>query len=192
MPLRPHTPPRPWCPLSDAEWLALYPHLIHRSPAGRQVGDLRARMDAIFHIACTASPWRDTPEKFGKPDTIARYFRRLTHGGLWQSLLETLVALDDDDHPLRRIESFITRACRRAHRILGLGFLVLIRRLSIRSALNGPPWLLPDPDLSERLMRYFWPAIERRDMPAIRLLKRLLRTTAGKKSIPRSVRLAWP
>ncbi|WP_431283219.1 transposase [Humitalea sp. 24SJ18S-53] len=190
--MRPHTPPRPWSPLSDQEWAALYPHLQNRSPAGRQVGDLRLRIDAIFHIACTAAPWRETPEKYGKPNTIARYFRRLTHGGLWQSLLQTLVTLDDDCHPLRRIESFITRACRRAHRILGLQFLILIRRLDIRSALNGPPWLLPDPDLSQILILHSLPALQRRDLPTIRLLRRVLRTVAGKKSIPRSVRLAWP
>ncbi|WP_431283782.1 transposase [Humitalea sp. 24SJ18S-53] len=188
----PHTPKtRPWAPLSDLEWHALYPFLHTRSPAGRQVGDLRSRIDAIFHVACTASPWRDVPEKYGKPDTIARYFRRLTHGGLWQALLEHLAVLEPG-HPLRAIESFIFRACRRAHRILGLQFLVLIRRLGLRSALNGPPWLLPDPDLSERVIRHCWPAIERRDITVIRLLRRVLRTLAGRRSIPRSVRLAWP
>ncbi|WP_431283642.1 transposase [Humitalea sp. 24SJ18S-53] len=184
-------PPRPWSPLSDAEWQALYPFLAHRSPAGRQVGDLRSRIDAIFHVACAQAPWRDVPDRFGKPDTIARYFRRLTHGGLWQALLKALVPLDET-HPLRAIQTFIFRACRRAHRILGLQFLVLIRRLGMRSALNGPPWLLPDPDLSERVMRHCWPAIERRDITVIRLLRKLLRTLAGKRSIPRSVRLAWP
>ncbi|WP_431282687.1 transposase [Humitalea sp. 24SJ18S-53] len=120
----PHTP-RPWSPLSDLEWAALYPYLQHRSPAGRQVGDLRGRIDAIFHVACAHAPWRDVPEKYGKPDTIARYFRRLTHGGLWQTLLETLARLDDD-HPLRAIQTFIFRACRRAHRICGEGITLVV------------------------------------------------------------------
>jgi len=186
-----YTPPRPWAPLSDLEWHALYPYLAHRSPAGRQVGDLRRRMDAIFLVASAAAPWRDVPERYGKPDTIARYFRRLTHAGLWQTLLEHLTDLEPE-HPLRRIEAFIIRACRRAHRILGLGFIMLIRRLGLRSAMNGPPWMLPDPDLSESLLSHTLPAVLRGDLVVIRLLRRVLRTLAGQKSIPRFVRLAWP
>ncbi len=189
--IRPHTPARPWAPLSDLEWHALYPYLHPRSPAGRQVGDLRQRIDAIFHVACTHAPWRDVPARYGKPDTIARYFRRLTHAGLWQTLLEHLVELEPA-HPLRWIEAFIVRACRRAHRILGIGFLMLIRRLDIRAALNGPPWLLPDPDMSERLLCHTLPAVLRGDLGVIRLLRRLLRTLAGRRSIPQSVRRAWP
>ncbi|WP_431282736.1 hypothetical protein ACQW02_25565 [Humitalea sp. 24SJ18S-53] len=93
--------------------------------------------------------------------------------------------------PLPNRAPITTKSAGALH-ILGLGFLVLIRRLGLRSALNGPPWLLPDPDLSESVMRHCWPAIERRDITVIRLLRRVLRTLAGKKSIPRSVRMAWP
>ncbi|WP_158537256.1 hypothetical protein [Humitalea rosea] len=63
------------------------------------------------------------PTRYGKPDTIARYYRRLTHAGPWQNLLRALLALGPG-HPLRWIEAFIFKACRRAHPILGL---VLIR-----------------------------------------------------------------
>jgi len=185
------SPSRPWAPLSDLEWHALHPYLLPRSPAGRQVGELRQRIDAIFHVACSAAPWRDVPARYGKADTIARYFRRLTHAGLWQKLLQALPELGPA-HPLRMIEDFIFRACRRAHRILGLGFLVLIRRLGLRRALNGPPWLLPDPDLSETLVRLSLAAVARRDLTQIGLLKRLLRTARGRASLPRAVRLAWP
>ena len=146
------TPPRPWSPLSDDAWVALLPYVLPRSPAGRRISDLRARMYAIFQTTATHAPWREAPPAGAKPETIARYYRRLTHAGLWERLL---IALADcaPAHPLRQIEHLIVRACRRAHRILGIGFLVLIRRIGLRSALPGPPWLLPDPLLSETLSR---------------------------------------
>jgi len=191
MPSSPHfPPPRPWSPLSDLEWHALYPYLRHRSPAGRQVGDLRRRMDAIFHLASTPAPWREVPARYGKPDTIARYFRRLTRAGLWQKLLEDLTTLAPT-HPLRQIELFICRACRRAYRIIGFRLVLFVRRLGMHTALNGPPWMLPDPDLSETLFRMALPAIAARDIPRIRLIRRILRTTAGRRHIPRWLRLAW-
>jgi transposase len=188
----PHSPlVRRWCPLNDLEWHALYPYLIPRSPAGRQVGDLRRRMDAIFQMACGYQPWKNTPEAAGKPDTVARYFRRLARKGLWERLLDALRDIDPR-HPLAGIRDFIFRACRRATRLLGLKFIVLIRRLDMRSALNGPPWALPDPDLSETLQRLLRPAFDRRDFPQLRRLYRLLRASMGRRYIPRFIRMGWP
>lgn len=64
--------------------------------------------------------------------------------------------------------------------------LVLARRLGFRRALNAPPWLLPDPDLSEKLLQH---------RPAARdLLKpwlRVLKTLIGRRHIAPSVRRAW-
>jgi len=192
------TPPRPWSKLSDSEWAALLPYLLHRSPQGRPIPELRARMDAIFHTACTHSPWREVPPEFGKPDTVSRYFRRLTHAGLWPRLLEAL-AEAAPAHPLRAIEHFIVRAARRAHRILGHRFLLLIRRIGLRSALPAPPWLLPDPLLSETLARLpiraalFATAAPRSGRAAwFSSLSRLLRDAGGRARIPRAVRLGWP
>ncbi|WP_242662634.1 transposase, partial [Pseudoroseomonas deserti] len=138
--------------MTDLEWAALLPYLLHRSPQGRPIADLRQRMDGIFALAVSHDPWRLLPERFGNPDTVARYFRRLTHAGLWPRLLEAL-ADAAPRHPLRAIEHFIVRATRRAHRILGLPLVVLIRRIGLRSALRAPPWLMPDPDLSETCIR---------------------------------------
>ncbi|MCO6417830.1 transposase, partial [Siccirubricoccus sp. KC 17139] len=163
---------------------------------GRPIPELRQRMDAIFHLACSAEPWRALPPAFGKPDTVSRCFRRLTHAGLWQRLLRALVDLSET-HTLRAIEAWITRACRRAARILGLGFIVLIRRLGLLSALNGPPWLLPDPEWAESLARSIpvpaapSPAGFRRLCQGLRLLRRLHRIAVGRRRIPRCLRLAW-
>ena len=64
--------------------------------------DPRARLDAIFWMAAHTRPWRAPPpwhalsERFGKPDTVSRQFRRWAKQGLWTRLLE---ALADDDRP---------------------------------------------------------------------------------------------
>jgi transposase len=155
-------------------------------------------MDAIFQTTATHAPWREAPRTHATPETIARHYRRLTRAGLWERLL---IALADASpkHPLRTIEHLIVRACRRAHRILGIGFLVLIRRIGLRSALPGPPWLLPDPDLSETLSRVPLPlgipttsAGKRSKTEYFSALKHLFKAAEGRARIPCSVRLSWP
>ena len=199
------TPPRPWAPLSDDEWGALRPYVLHRAtPGGRQVGDLRARMDAVFHMACRGYhvPWREVPDVYGKPDTVSRFFRRMTHAGLWHALLKSLAHPDLwEGHPLRRIEHYVVRACRRAARLGGLRLLFLIRELGRTSALNAPPWLLPDRRLSEHVWslpilppdlvwgrRGFRGKVRR----WLRMLRALHRMAGGRLRIPRSLRLSWP
>lgn len=182
MPYAPRTPHRP---LSDLEWHALLPYVLRRSPQGRQIGDLRARMNAIFCLTATDAPWKYGQDARITADSLARYYRRLTHAGLWERLLQ---ALHDaaPNHPLRAIEAMICRAARRAHRLRGLALLVLARRLGFRRALNAPPWLLPDPDLSETLL-----AVPDRRLEWMKPLLRVLKTLAGRRHIPRSVRLGW-
>jgi len=183
------TPRTPWTPLSDASWAALQPFLPALSPQGRRTADPRARLDAIFHLAHQpGAPWKSLPEHHGKPDTVSRFFRRLTHAGVWHALLRAL-AKAPPDHPLRALEYAICRACRRAARLGGLPLLVLIRRLGLRSALDAPPWLLPDPLLSETLLRL--PLGPRTPPETVRSLLHLARATAGRRRIPRSVRLSW-
>jgi len=188
----------PWLPLTDLQWNTLAPHLTRSILSGRPCGDPRGRMDAIFRLIATDAPWRELPTQFGKADTVSRHFRRLTHAGLWERLLRAL-AEAPPGHPLRSIEGLICRACRRAYRLRGLRLIVLARRLGLRRALPGPPWLLPDPDLSEMArqlavapknpMRRGAIGFLRRWQGAIR---RVLRVAEGRRHIPRSLRLAMP
>ena len=183
--------------LAPLQLTALLPYLLPRAPQGRRLAEHRQRMEAIFHIATTGAPWHALPPQYGRPDTVSRYFRRLTHAGLWQKLLHALTEAGPN-HPLRQLEGPILRACRRAHRILGLPFLVLIRKLNLRRALPGPPWLLPNPLLSETLAGVkIAPSPpgeyghKTRHARLLASLKRLHRDAAGRRRIPRTVRLAW-
>jgi hypothetical protein len=154
-------------------------------------------MDAIFSLTSTTLPWRCLPPEHGKPDTIARYFRRLTHAGLWEKLLE---AIKDSgpNHPLKQIAPRIYRACRRAIRLRGLPLIAPIRRLGLLQALNGPPSKIPNPDLSENLVRAI--RLPRASLVAgctdlftdlLRTLRRLHRRAGGVKHITRAIRLGW-
>lgn len=185
-------------PLTDLQFHALLPYILPRSPAARQIGDLRTRMDALFHVASGTGPWCALPERFGRPDTVSRYFRRLTRAGLWQRLLEAIKDLNPS-HPLHQIAPLIFRACRRAARILGPPFLALIRRLRLTEALPGPPAKVADPDLSETLRQRLGPPRAETLLGAPLALcrallldmRRLHRRAAGVRYLRRALRLGW-
>ena len=178
------------------------PPFRERRPAGRPIRDPRSRLDAIFWLAAhtlpgrAPPPWAALPPAFGKPDTISRQFRRWARQGLWTKLLG---ALADAHYPgiaiLRRLESWICRAFRRAWRLLGVGGMALARRLGFLSALRGPSWLLPDPDLSEQVFSKLRAAMLRARQHGLRVLppgflrsyKKLLAIAAGRRSIPRAL-----
>ena len=178
------------------------PALRERRSAGRPVREPRQRLDAIFWLAAhtlpgrAPPPWAALPPAFGKPDTVSRQFRRWAKAGLWTKLLQ---ALADAHYPgiaiLRRLESWICRAYRRAWRLLGVGGMALARRLGFLSALRGPSWLLPDPDLSEQVFSKLRAAMARARDGGLRVLpngflrsyRRLLAIAAGRRSIPRAL-----
>ncbi|WP_424812803.1 transposase [Roseococcus sp. YIM B11640] len=185
----------PHSPLTDEEWSALLPHLP--APTRGRPCDLRAHVDAFFRIAATAGPWRELPEAHGKPDTIARHFRRLTHTGLWERLLIALAAAPEG-HVLRRLEGYICRAARRAIRLRGLRLIVLARRLKLLRALPGPPSMVADPDLSESMRNLpiearlsIWTRNKKAALAYIRLLRAAHTLAAGRRYIPRPVKEAW-
>lgn len=188
------TPRIPLSPLTDAQWAALLPHVESRAPQGRPLHDLRGRMDAIFALVATDAPWRALPERHGKAGSVSRHFRRLTHAGVWEALLRALARARRRD-PIRELEPVICRCARRACRLRGLGLIVLARRLGIRRALPGPSWLVPNPDLSETLHRLILARLESGPgflLRWARSLRNLLTLAAGRRSIPRYVRLLAP
>jgi transposase len=189
---RDYTEPRRWQPLTDAEWDALLPFVPVREGPGRPLRDARARMDAIFRTAAAGPAWAAAPPRFGKPDAASRHFRRLSHAGLWERPLRAL-ARPDAPPALLAIEHRVCRACRRASRPRGLRLVVLARRPGFLSALRGPSWLLPDPDLPELVLRRLDPVLGRLRTGAprvappgfLRTCRYLLGAAAGRRRIPR-------
>ena len=205
LPRRRYSPARAWAPLTDAEWAVLSLFVFRHSGPGRPVRDPRKALDAVFWLAARPgrplAPWHALPPEFGKPDTASRRFRRWAKQGLWSRLLR---ALADPEYPgiavLRRLESWICRSYRRAWRVLGVPGVALARRLGFLSALRGPSWYLPDPDLSgyvHRLLRPVTDALREGGFRAARTLMpcpdffgacgALLKTAGGRLSIPRSL-----
>ena len=189
------TAARPWAPLSEAELAVLKPFFVHRG-AGRPMHDIRARLDAIFWAVTHDGFWRDLPAEMGPYETAARQFRRWAHNGTWSRLLAA-VADRAAPKPLKRLTHWVCRAFRRALRLLGLNGIRLARRLGLHSALNGPVWMVPDPDLSAALLPRLWGVLQRsigaNGLPqagVLRALRSFHSLVGGRAHIPR--RLAPP
>ena len=180
----PHS--RPWSPLSDAEWEALAPHLP-LTGAGRPLENPRARLNAIFQAVTTTLPWRHVRSAAARTDTLHRQYRRWAHAGVWSRLLR-LVARRRAPRALKSVADWVAAAHRRSYRLLGIPVLTLARRLGMRRALPGPSWMLPDPDLSELVLRAIHTLLRgpltRRQIPLLRTCRALLRTAGGRRRIP--------
>jgi transposase len=144
-----HTSPLAWRPLTDAECAFLAPY-FRRGNLGRPMFDLRARLDAIFWAVTHDGYWRHLPPELGPWDSASRQFRRWAHRGIWTQLLKDCAG-PSAPPILRALRHWLCRAFRRAWRILGIEGIRLARRLGLHSALRGPIWMVPDPDLSDQL-----------------------------------------
>jgi transposase len=69
--------------------------------------DNRNFLNAVGYVAKTGIPWRDLPERFGKPDTVFHRFNEWCKKGVWQRLL---AAVQDPDLEWLMLDSTIVRA----------------------------------------------------------------------------------
>ena len=77
--------------LTDAQWKRLAPLLPEQSTGGRPYeADHRLTVEGILWIARTGAPWRDLPERYGKPITVYQRFRRWTERGVFQRVFDSL------------------------------------------------------------------------------------------------------
>src|ERR1700723_3006391 len=70
--------------------------------------DNRLFVEAVLYRYRAGIPWRDLPERFGRPIKIDRRFSRWAKGGAWKKIFEMLAA--DADNEYARIDSTIARA----------------------------------------------------------------------------------
>ena len=187
-----YTQPRPWQPMTDAEWEALAPHLHRADARGRPIeGGARARLDAVFRVVSQRLPWTAAAHAGVPADTVGRQYRRWAGAGLFARLLKQVAKsrrARGVPEALRGLEHWICAAHRRSVRVVGVGAIALARRLGLLSALPGPPWLLPDPVLSGRLRGILREQAEA--LPGQRpgrwefaLCQRLLRVFGGRRRI---------
>jgi transposase len=147
-------PPRPWSPLSGAEFAALSP-VLSGPPRrrGRRPADLRRTLDAVFWIAASTRPWKELPPELGEPDTASRALRRWTRAGLLEVLLAR-AAQADAGTALAGLAWWLARAFRRMARIVSLRGLLLVKYvLRLADAWPANPLTLPDRNLSKTAKR---------------------------------------
>ncbi|OTA13967.1 transposase [Xenorhabdus vietnamensis] len=82
--------------ISDHVWNLLEPHLPGRKGNwGRVAYDNRLFINAVFWILRTGAPWRDLPSDYGDWKNTHRRFCRWRDKGIWEGLLEQLIAEPD-------------------------------------------------------------------------------------------------
>jgi len=158
MSLAPHRlHPRPWRPITDAEWAALRvwlphddPDAPHRGP-GRPPKDLRRTVDAIFWVAASQGPWKDLPPALGKPGTAHRTLSRWAPAGVLEPLPVKVLHPDaEGSAALKTFGYWLARAFRRMARIVSNTALGLVKNLlGLVDAWPANPLHLPNRDLSK-------------------------------------------
>lgn len=94
--------------LSDAQYERIK-ELLPGKAADRGVTakDNRLFVDAILFVKKTGIPWRDTPERFGKWNSVYQRFNRWSNAGVWQRIVAELIEFDLEE--LQR-DSTVVRA----------------------------------------------------------------------------------
>ena len=77
--------------VTDAEWALIEPFLpvAASGPLPRR---LRDQFNGMMWRFRTGSPWRDVPERYGSWSTVARKFREWARAGVFQGLMDALIA----------------------------------------------------------------------------------------------------
>jgi transposase len=92
--------------LTDFEWKAIAPHLPNKPRGVPRVDDRRV-LNGIFWILRSGSPWADLPERYGPRTTVYNRFNRWRKAGVWDRLMDAIVAVHDGD--VQMIDSSIVR-----------------------------------------------------------------------------------
>jgi transposase len=75
--------------LTDFEWRVIEP-LLPNKPRGVPRVDDRRVLNGIFWILRSGTPWRDLPGRYGPHTTCYNRFRRWTHAGVWDRIMDAI------------------------------------------------------------------------------------------------------
>ena len=97
--------------LRDATWASLHAKL--RAVSGiwkRNIERLRQFVEAVVYVLRTGVAWEDLPERFGKPNSLYRRFRRWSQQGIWDALFTA--GVPEDALETVMVDATITKAQR--------------------------------------------------------------------------------
>lgn len=94
--------------ITDHQWRAITPLLPGKEgDVGATAKDNRLFINALVWLMRTGAAWADLPERFGKPNSVGKRFRRLAKNGVWQRVHE---ALQEPDLDWVMLDSTVVRA----------------------------------------------------------------------------------
>jgi transposase len=81
--------------LRDAVWTSLHAKIAAIPGIWKKDPDrLRRFVEAVVYVLRTGVAWQDLPERFGKPNSVYRRFRRWSQQGIWDELFTASVPED--------------------------------------------------------------------------------------------------
>ena len=86
MPTRSSKAPNAW---------AEHQPLLPNKPRGVPRVDDRRVLNGIFWVLRWGSPWADVSERYGPPTTIYNRFNRWRKAGVWDKLMDAIIAAQD-------------------------------------------------------------------------------------------------
>jgi transposase len=97
--------------LTEFEWKVIQP-LLPNKPRGVPRVDDRRVLNGIFWVLRSGSPWADVPERYGPPTTIYNRFNRWRKAGVWDKLMDAIIAAHDGK--VQMIDSSVVRVHQQA------------------------------------------------------------------------------
>ena len=97
--------------LSEEQWGRIKDKLPaeRKAQRGRPAKDNRVMLNGIIYWLNTGIPWRDLPERYGPWKSVYTRYRRWTIAGVWQQVLDALIAEDIVDDSELMLDSTIIK-----------------------------------------------------------------------------------
>ena len=106
--------------LRDAVWASLHAKLVAMPGIWKRDAErLRRFVEAVVYVLRTGVAWEDLPERFGKPNSLYRRFRRWSQHGIWDALF--VGGIPEDGLETVMVDATITKAQRFASGARGGG-----------------------------------------------------------------------